>query len=217
MSIELQLKLMLWVIKAVMIVIVFYSIILHEISHAVVAKWLGDDTAKRQGRLSLNPFKHIDIFGTVILPLLTYFTLGFIWGYAKPVPINPYNFKNPKRDMGLSAAAGPLSNILIGIVFAMLFHLSTGSYIVSQICWNVIYLNFLLAFFNLIPVPPLDGSKVLGMFMTDEAYLKWTYQERKGMMILFIIIVASNIMGLNIIGRVVIPPVRFMMRLLGVM
>ncbi|HPV14780.1 MAG TPA: site-2 protease family protein [Candidatus Cloacimonadota bacterium] len=217
MSIELQLKLMLWVIKAVMIVIVFYSIILHEISHAVVAKWLGDDTAKRQGRLSLNPFKHIDIFGTVILPLLTYFTLGFIWGYAKPVPINPYNFKNPKRDMGLSAAAGPLSNILIGIVFALLFHLSTGSYIVSQICWNVIYLNFLLAFFNLIPVPPLDGSKVLGMFMTDEAYLKWTYQERKGMMILFIIIVASNIMGLNIIGRVVIPPVRFMMRLLGVM
>ena len=217
MSIELQLKLMLCVIKAVMIIIVFYSIILHEISHAVVAKWLGDDTAKRQGRLSLNPFKHIDIFGTVILPLLTYFTLGFIWGYAKPVPINPYNFKNPKRDMGLSAAAGPLSNILIGIVFALLFHLSTGSYIVSQICWNVIYLNFLLAFFNLIPVPPLDGSKVLGMFMTDEAYLKWTYQERKGMMILFIIIVASNIMGLNIIGRVVIPPVRFMMRLLGVM
>lgn len=217
MSIELQLKLMLCVIKAVMIIIVFYSIILHEISHAVVAKWLGDDTAKRQGRLSLNPFKHIDIFGTVILPLLTYFTLGFIWGYAKPVPINPYNFKNPKQDMGLSAAAGPLSNILIGTVFALLFHLSTGSYIVSQICWNVIYLNFLLAFFNLIPVPPLDGSKVLGMFMTDEAYLKWTYQERKGMMILFIIIVASNIMGLNIIGRVVIPPVRFMMRLLGVM
>jgi Zn-dependent protease len=216
MSVELQLKLMRGAITTSMILIVFYSIILHEISHAVVAYWLGDDTAKRQGRLSLNPLKHIDLFGTVILPLLMYFTLGFMWGYAKPVPINPYNFKNYKRDMGLSAMAGPLSNILIGIVFALFYHLSAGAHILSYICTNVIFLNFLLAFFNLIPVPPLDGSKVLGMFLTDEAYLKWTYQERKGMIILFVIIIVSNLMGLNIIGRLVFPPVKFMMRILGV-
>ncbi|MGB4308939.1 MAG: site-2 protease family protein [Candidatus Cloacimonadaceae bacterium] len=216
MSVELQLKLMRGTITTVMIIIVFYSIILHEISHAVVAKWLGDDTAKRHGRLSLNPLKHIDWFGTVILPLLMYFTLGFMWGYAKPIPINPYNFKNYKRDTGLTALAGPLCNILIGIVFALFYHLSAGTYIVSQICVNVIFLNFLLAFFNLIPIPPLDGSKVLGMFLTDEAYLKWTYQERKGMIALFIIIVVSNFLGLNIIGKLVFPPVRFMMRILGV-
>ena len=145
-----------------------------------------------------------------------YFTLGFMWGYAKPIPINPYNFKNYKRDTGLSALAGPLANILIGIVFALFFHLSAGTYLVSQICVNVIFLNFLLAFFNLIPIPPLDGSKVLGIFLTDEAYLRWTYQEKKGMIMLFIIIIVSQLLGLNIIGRVVIPPVRFLMKILGV-
>lgn len=216
MSVELQLKLMRWTITTVMIVIVFYSIILHEISHAFVAKLLGDDTAKRYGRLSLNPLKHIDWFGTIILPLLMYFTLGFMWGYAKPIPINPYNFKNYKRDTGLTALAGPLANILIGIVFALFYHLSAGTYIVEPDLRNVIFLNFLLAFFNLIPIPPLDGSKVLGMFLTDEAYLRWTYQEKKGMIAIFIIIIVSNLMGLNIIGRLVIPPVRFLMKILGV-
>lgn len=216
MSVELQLKAIRWMITASMITIVFYSIILHEVSHAIVAKWLGDDTATRQGRLSLNPLKHIDWFGTVILPLMMYFSFGFIWGYAKPVPINPYNFENYKRDMGLSALAGPLSNILIGIVFALLYHLSAETYIISQICVNVIFLNFLLAFFNLIPIPPLDGSKILGMFLTDQAYFKWTHQERKGMIALVIIIILSSILGFNLIGSLVLPPVRFVMRLLGV-
>ena len=82
----------------IIILIIFYSIILHEISHALVSYWQGDDTAKVMGRLSLNPFKHIDIFGTIILPLLTYFTMGIILGYAKPVPLNPYNYKNIKSS-----------------------------------------------------------------------------------------------------------------------
>jgi Zn-dependent protease len=206
-------------ITAAIVGIVFYSIILHEISHAWAAYALGDDSAKRAGRLSLNPLKHIDIFGTIILPLILYFSLyfsaGFIYGYAKPVPFNPYNFRNFKRDSGLTALAGPLSNILIAILMSVLYHLSPV--LIQNILYYVIFLNLLLAFFNLIPIPPLDGSKVLGMVLTDEAYFKWTAQERKGMIWLFGIIIASNLLGLNLIGRVVLPPVQFVMKLLGLL
>jgi len=199
--------------NAAIIAIVFYSIIIHEISHAYAAYALGDDSAKRAGRLSLNPLKHIDIFGTVILPLILYFSAGFIYGYAKPVPFNPYNFRDYKRDSGLTALAGPVSNILIAILMAIIFHLSTP--IVQHILYYVIFLNLLLAFFNLIPFPPLDGSKVLGMVLTDEAYFKWTAQERKGMIYLFAVIIISNLLGLNLISRIVLPPVQFVMKLLG--
>jgi len=202
--------------NAVIIVIVFYSIIIHEVSHAFAAYALGDDSAKRAGRLSFNPLRHIDWFGTVILPLILYFSAGFIWGYAKPVPFNPYNFRNLKRDSGLTALAGPVSNILIAIGVAVAYHLGGGVHLLQYICVYVIFLNLLLAFFNLIPVPPLDGSKVLGMFLTDEAYWKWTAQERKGMIYLFVIIIGSNLLGLNLISTVVLPPVRTFMHLLGI-
>lgn len=202
-------------INAAIIGIVFYSIIIHEVSHAWAAYALGDDSAKRAGRLSFNPLKHVDPFGTVILPLILYFTAGFIYGYAKPVPFNPYNFRNFKRDSGLTALAGPLSNILIAIVMAIIFHFVPP--IVQSILYYVVFLNLLLAFFNLIPVPPLDGSKVLGMVLTDEAYFKWTAQERKGMIWLFAIIIISNLLGLNLIGKIVLPPVQFVMHILGML
>jgi Zn-dependent protease len=202
-------------INAAIIGIVFYSIIIHEVSHAWAAYALGDDSAKRAGRLSFNPLKHVDPFGTVILPLILYFTAGFIYGYAKPVPFNPYNFLSFKRDSGLTALAGPLSNILIAIVMAIIFHFVPP--IVQSILYYVVFLNLLLAFFNLIPVPPLDGSKVLGMVLTDEAYFKWTAQERKGMIWLFAIIIISNLLGLNLIGKIVLPPVQFVMHILGML
>ncbi|HOH97268.1 MAG TPA: site-2 protease family protein [Candidatus Cloacimonadota bacterium] len=202
--------------NAAIIVVVFYSIIIHEVSHAFAAYALGDDSAKRAGRLSFNPVRHIDWFGTVILPLILYFSAGFIWGYAKPVPFNPYNFRNLKRDSGLTALAGPVSNILIAIGMAVIYHLSSAFPLIQYISIYVIFLNLLLAFFNLIPVPPLDGSKVLGMFLSDEAYWKWTAQERKGMIYLFVIIIASNLLGLNLVGRIVLPPVRAFMGLLGI-
>lgn len=202
-------------INAAIIGIVFYSIIIHEVSHAWAAYALGDDSAKRAGRLSFNPLKHVDPFGTVILPLILYFTAGFIYGYAKPVPFNPYNFRNFKRDSGFTALAGPLSNILIAIVMAIIFHFVPP--IVQSILYYVVFLNLLLAFFNLIPVPPLDGSKVLGMVLTDEAYFKWTAQERKGMIWLFAIIIISNLLGLNLIGKIVLPPVQFVMHILGML
>lgn len=204
------------VLNGIIILIVFYSIIIHEVSHAVVSFWLGDDTAKRAGRLSLNPLKHIDWFGTVILPLIMYFTAGVIWGYAKPVPLNPYNYKNIKQGIGLSALAGPASNLLIAIVFALLYHLSPGNQLLAYIFQMVVFFNLLLAFFNLIPVPPLDGSKVLGMVLPDDAYWRWMAQERTGMYVLFGILIVSRLLNLNIIGRLILPPINLVMGLLGV-
>ncbi len=204
------------VLNGIVILIVFYSIIIHEVSHAVVSYWLGDDTAKRAGRLSLNPFKPIDWFGTVILPLIMYYTVGVIWGYAKPVPLNPYNYRNMKQGIGLSAMAGPVSNILIAIVFALLYHLSPGNQLLSHIFQMVVFFNLLLAFFNLIPIPPLDGSKVLGMLLPDDFYWRWMAQERTGMYVLFGILIVSQLLGLNIIGRLILPPINLVMGLLGV-
>lgn len=201
-------------VKALVIVVLFYSIIIHEVSHAFAAYALGDDSAKRAGRLSFNPLKHIDPFGTIILPLILYFSMGFVYGYAKPVPFNPYNFNNFKRDSGLTALAGPASNILIAILLSIIYHLSGG--FLQNILTLVIFLNLGLAFFNLIPIPPLDGSKVLGIFLTDEAYFRWTAQERKGMIWLFALILVSNLLKWNIIGKLIFPPVVFVMKILGV-
>ncbi|HOH47049.1 MAG TPA: site-2 protease family protein [Candidatus Cloacimonadota bacterium] len=209
--------LMKFLVQAGILVVVFYSIIIHEVSHAWVASWLGDDTAQRQGRLSLNPIKHIDIFGTVVLPLLLYFSAGFIFGYAKPVPINPYNFKNYKRDSGLTALAGPISNICIAVLFTFVYHMGSGVMLLPQLALMVVYLNLLLAFFNLIPVPPLDGSKVLGIFLSDRAYYQWPLQEKKGMIILIGVILVSNLFGLNLIGRLVMPVVRSIMQIWGLL
>ena len=206
-----------FLVQAGILVVVFYSIIIHEVCHALVASWLGDDTAQRQGRLSLNPLKHIDIFGTIVLPLLLYFSAGFIFGYAKPVPINPYNFRDYKRDSGLTALAGPISNICIAILFTLVYHLGSGVLLVPQMALMVVYLNLLLAFFNLIPVPPLDGSKVLGIFLSDRAYYQWTLQEKKGMIILVGVILISNLFGLNLIGRLVMPVVSSIMHILGLL
>jgi len=198
------------------IAVVFYSIIIHEISHGMTAYWLGDDTAKRRGRLSLNPLSHIDWFGTVILPLILYFTAGFVFGYAKPVPINPYNFNNYKRDTGLTALAGPASNILIALLFAIIFHLSGAGSFISYMCVSVIQINLFLALLNLIPLPPLDGSKVVGMFLSDEAYFRYTAQERTGLIVLFGVILFSNLFGLNILGRTLVPIIQFMTNLMGI-
>ncbi|MBP7206117.1 MAG: site-2 protease family protein [Candidatus Cloacimonetes bacterium] len=203
-------------LTGIIILVVFYSIIIHELSHAVVSYWLGDDTAKRAGRLSLNPFKHIDWFGTVILPLIMYFTARVIWGYAKPVPLNPYNYRNMKQGVGLSALAGPVSNILIAIVFAIIYHLGSGGQILPYISSSVVFFNLLLAFFNLIPIPPLDGSKVLGMVLSDDAYWRWMAYERAGMYVIFGVLIVSRLMGLNIISRLILPPIMLGMNLLGV-
>jgi Zn-dependent protease len=204
------------VVKVIFFGAIFYSIILHEISHGLTANWLGDDTAKRRGRLSLNPLKHIDWFGTVILPLVFYYTAGFVFGYAKPVPINPYNFQNYKRDTGLTAIAGPLTNILIAILFALFYHLGGPGSLLGMLSVPLVQINLFLALFNLIPFPPLDGSKVLGIFLSDEAYFKFTAQERTGMIIFIAIILVFNMFHLDIFGRFIFPILGFFCNLLGI-
>lgn len=136
-------------------------ITLHEMSHGLVAYKLGDDTAKRQGRLSFNPLKHLDPVGLLMM-------LVFHVGWAKPVPVNMYKFKNPKRGMAVTALAGPMSNLLIAVVFMLIYgaayvplgRSSVGIYFLQMIQLTAV-LSIGLAIFNLLPVPPLDGSKVL--------------------------------------------------------
>jgi Zn-dependent protease len=168
-------------------------ITLHELSHGAVAYWLGDNTAKNAGRLTLNPIRHIDWWGLVMMVL-------FRFGWAKPVPVNMYNFKDPKKGMAITALAGPVSNLIIGVVFLFLYgllftplngHGSALGDAVSQMIVTTAYLSLALAVFNFIPISPLDGSKVLFSFLSDEAYGKLMRYERYGM-ILLIVLVASG-------------------------
>ena len=212
----------------IVVPVILMSIIIHEVSHGVAAYLLGDDTAKRYGRISLNPIKHIDLVGTVVLPLLLLLSTrgGLIFGYAKPVPINPYNFSVVKRDTGITAAAGPLSNIIIASLFALVFRLlgllpiTADSFIVPfmftilQTVMLIVFFNLVLAFFNLIPVPPLDGSKILGAFLPDRYYFPFMRFERQGMFVFMGVIMLSYFFGWNIIGRIIFPPISFMMKLM---
>lgn len=157
-------------------VIIFFSLVLHEVSHGQAAKILGDDTAEKMGRLSLNPFKHIDPIGTILVPMLLvlFSTMTgmrpFVFGWAKPVPVNPYNLKNPKRDMALIALSGPASNVFLAIIFSLFIRFGSVlnlSPVIISFAFTVVFLNVLWAVFNLIPLPPLDGSKILFYFVKN--------------------------------------------------
>lgn len=150
------------------IIILVFSIVIHETSHGLMAYKLGDPTAKESGRLSFNPLRHLDPWGSFFLPLFFYFlTAGrFIFGWAKPVPFNPFNLKKPKRDIGLIGLAGPLSNLLIAIFFAGLIQLISyfkilPFYTLAAFFDLIIQINIFLALVNLVPLPPLDGSRIL--------------------------------------------------------
>jgi Zn-dependent protease len=147
------------------IVILVMSVVVHEVSHGYAANALGDPTARYAGRLTLNPLKHLDVFGSVIFPLLLFLShTGFIFGWAKPVPVNPYNFKNQRYGEAMTAAAGPLANIFLAAVFGLLMRLNViyGFLSVSfmRVSAMVVVTNIVLAVFNLIPLPPFDGSKI---------------------------------------------------------
>lgn len=176
-----------WSVMTDMILSVIPALIcitLHELSHGFVAYKLGDNTAKYMGRLTLNPIKHIDIMGLVSMVV-------FKFGWAKPVPVNMYNFKNPKKGMAICALAGPVSNLVIACVFLVLYgflfiplqSVSWGITVLEMI-YTTAYLSVALAVFNIIPVPPLDGSKVLFSVISDSLYEKLMRYERYGMIIL---------------------------------
>jgi Zn-dependent protease len=145
---------------AILVIGLLYSIILHELAHGYVAEKLGDYTPRYAGRLTLNPLAHLDPIGSFLVPLLTYLASGFLIGWAKPVPINPYNFEKPDRDMALVAIAGPLTNIVIALILASFYKVFYFNGILLEPVLPLIRLNLLLAIFNLIPIPPLDGSRV---------------------------------------------------------
>ena len=146
------------------IIILIFSVILHEVSHGFMADWLGDPTARLAGRLTLNPLKHIDPVGSILVPLITSL-FGFTFGWAKPVPYNPYNLRNKRQGEFLIALAGPASNLLLAIIFGTIIRFTATPLTVNgpfiTVLSYVVLINIVLAIFNLIPLPPLDGSKLL--------------------------------------------------------
>jgi Zn-dependent protease len=203
-----------------------FAITLHEAAHGYVANMLGDDTAKRMGRLSLNPARHIDPFGTVLLPLLLFVMKApFLFGYAKPVPVNIRNLANPRRGMMWVALAGPGINLTLAVISALLMHLVMVLPEMAQE-WFVlnlvhsIQINLLLALFNMLPIPPLDGGRVAVGLLPEPLARPLARVEPYGMFILIGLIFVFPLLG-GLIGRdwnifvwVILPPMEFLYNLI---
>jgi Zn-dependent protease len=197
---------------------IFISITIHELSHAWAADRLGDPTARLSGRLTLNPLAHYDPIGTTLL-LVTALLTSFPFGWAKPVPVDPYNLKNPKKDMALVSLAGPAANILLAIILSVVTKLTSNPFTPSLILNFVnsfIIINVSLAIFNLIPVSPLDGGKIfLGLLPDREARQVELFLNHFGLFILLILIFPT-FGGTSLISLVISPLINFIIGLLGV-
>lgn len=171
---------------------------IHEFSHGFAAYKLGDKTAKAEGRLSLNPLRHLDPVGILTLII-------FRFGWAKPVNVSTAGFKNPKVDMALTAAAGPLSNLITAFVFTIAFvpllllQHSAAAGVLQEIVANIIIINLSLGFFNMLPLPPLDGSKILGAFLPDNLYMKYLSLEKIGVVVLL------GLIFFGVTGKIISP------------
>ncbi|NQT67214.1 MAG: site-2 protease family protein [Actinobacteria bacterium] len=201
------------------------GVVLHEYAHGYVAYKSGDNTAKSLGRLTLNPIAHIDLFGSILLPLLLILiNSGIVFGYAKPVPINPGYFRNYRKGLRYTSLAGPVTNLIfafvVGLVYGLFFYIFFKStnvmltsdtfgfnafILISQIFEGAIYINIFLAILNFIPIPPLDGSKILASFLPDEAMFKFLSLGRFGFIFIFIFL----FLGGGIFWRVISPVFNF--------
>lgn len=201
---------------------ILVAITFHEVAHGLAAYRLGDGTARAQGRLTLNPLAHIDPIGTVLLPIMLLIFSGgkFTFGYAKPVPINPYNFKNPRKGMAISAAAGPLMNLALAVVSVILLKLFliAGAAIPESVYVPLRYMllasimvNVVLAAFNLIPIPPLDGGRIMVGLLPREWAFTLDKLEPYGMIIV-IILLATGLSDL-----IVSPLINFFLALLSIL
>ncbi|MDH5173784.1 MAG: site-2 protease family protein [Elusimicrobiota bacterium] len=199
----------------VALVIFFFAIVIHECAHAWMASRCGDNTARYAGRITLNPLPHIDPIGTIILPLLLILSRSsFVIGWAKPVPINPLNFNNPRADLVRVGAAGPLSNI--GLAIGSSFLVWIFSYLpVGEIKNSIIIIllfsvliNLLLAVFNLLPIPPLDGSQILSGLLPDHLARRYETISRYGFIIIFLLLLTG------LLWAIILPIVQFLYSLL---
>jgi Zn-dependent protease len=201
-------KIVTWIIP------VLFAITVHETAHGWMALQLGDKTAMMLGRLTLNPFKHIDPLGTILIPGLMYMMAGFIFGWAKPVPITWQNLGNPKRDMVLVAAAGPVSNFFMAILWALIIRigLALGDSGLALVFMGVagIFINTILMVLNLLPLPPLDGGRVMTGLLPGPLAYRFSRIEPYG----FFILVALLVTGL--LGALLWPVIEFFMSLMAV-
>jgi Zn-dependent protease len=213
-----------WVDIAIFAVPVIIAITLHEAAHGFVSLRCGDDTALRAGRVTLNPLKHIDPLGTIILPVLLYVTAGFIFGYAKPVPVNFGALRRPKLDMALVAGAGPGMNVLLaaisGVLLTVFAAAGGGAEWLGKMLFISILMNFALAIFNMLPVPPLDGSKVLAGMLPDFLAVPYLRLGALGFVFLLAVILLAPLVitqlgyDFNIFKTVVWDPAAYLTRAL---
>ena len=175
------------------IAILIMSVVIHEVAHGYAALSLGDHTAQIAGRLTLNPIRHLDPVGSIMVPALGYLLGGFIVDWAKPVPFNPYNLRNQRWGEAIVAVAGPLSNIFVALIFGLMMRFGFAGFLGESafgILSFVVLINIVLAFFNLVPIPPLDGSKILFSVLPYRFnYVRQT-MERYGLIFVFIFIFA---------------------------
>ena len=204
---------------------IIVAITLHEASHGYVAWKLGDDTAYMLGRVTFNPLRHIDPLGTIILPALLFFTTGYMFGYAKPVPVNFRKLRTPRRDMVLVAAAGPASNILIALASAIALRLmpdtaTMTTAVISEIFIYSILFNVIIAIFNMIPLPPLDGGRVAVGLLPYPLSWYLARLERYGMVILLVALIGLPFIGqqigtdLNVFRWFIMPIVEYVQGLI---
>jgi len=203
---------------AIVAVPIIIAITFHEAAHGYVARYFGDDTAERAGRITLNPLRHIDPFGTILLPAMLYLlNPGFMFGYAKPVPVNFAGLRHPKQDMVWVAAAGPGMNLLLCaisvllIYISQLFKLSPDS-IVFQILWTSVEVNLVLAIFNMIPLPPLDGGRVAVGLLPMPLAKPLAQLGRFGLLPVLLIFILLPMAGIDVFGWLVAGPIRFLER-----
>lgn len=195
------------VITIFSLIVLLFSVIIHELAHGYVAYSLGDPTAKYEGRLTLNPLKHLDPFGSVLLPLLLLLATGGqgpIFGWAKPVPINPYNFKDQKWGTLKVSIAGPATNFGIAIIFGLFIRYFNFPQIAPliELLGIVVFYNFLWGIFNLVPIPPLDGSWILFRFMPQSWIKVKSFLQQYGLFILIFFIFFGGLAGLGVVAQV---------------
>ena len=172
------------------VIVLILSVTIHEYMHGFAANQLGDPTAKNMGRLTLNPIKHLDLFGSILLPLsLLLVGSPFLFGWAKPVPYNPNNLSDRKYGDAKVAAAGPLANLIMAILFAVVFRFLDPSSMFSYLVSEIVIINLILMVFNLVPLPPLDGSKILACFLSAKWRMKLMYMDNRISMILVFIFI----------------------------